>query len=147
MMKIRHIQTGEVRKIRRWDWEKHDQYTQFTHVWQILDQGDPVRLWQYWSKDIPPSEDSIIDREEAISIIKGDPGRFFYKEIDSDYSNKNIPILATPTTKKQLPVSDSSMKEVPHNKLTDEIKKRILEIVVGIIIAVLGTWVTAKLLG
>ncbi len=82
MMKVRHRQTGETREIPRFFWElPGSEYQKLKHVWAVLDEGDPVTLIRI-DDNGQEQEGGLVDRDQALALIKRDTKRWYIKEID-----------------------------------------------------------------
>ena len=80
MVKIQHKQTGEVQEVSRHQWETSQDYHRTRFLWKILDEGDPVMMYEITSNQ-QHRQLYKLDRDHASRMIKSGKNRYFYKEI------------------------------------------------------------------
>lgn len=92
MMRIKHIHSGKIEKIRRLDWERSGgKYARVRDQWEILDEGDPVVLVSVMPGR-SPKEQGIFDREHALKTIDGNEDKYKLIELSEAKIKPAVPI-------------------------------------------------------
>lgn len=133
MMKIVHLQTNEEAEISRYEWETKDAFFKSTR--KVIDQGDPVILYQIDKNTKAHSIFCKIDRDHAVRMIKMHPDMYYFKEV----SEEELPLDSLSPAIKNAAQSDQP-KQRPIKKSDHSIWDKIKYIsgIVGAIGVVIG---------
>lgn len=78
-MKIRHHNTKQVKVITRYDWEVMNGFSKM--AWEILDEGDPVLLYEISGITGEHIFAGKYDRDKALQLIQRKPEVFYLREL------------------------------------------------------------------